>query len=186
MTKYTDQQILKSLRQRESHVVSYIEVKFLPMIKHMLRETDWDDSEAEDIFQEALIIIIRKVDADELKLTAKFSTYLYSVCKNLFELKKRKVAIEKKHLTKKVETTYEENFSEDYDRNYQYKIYKYYFSKLGSSCQQILNMYWLDMPIKEIAKKIGSTAGYVRKKKHECKKRLIELIMKNQDNISAD
>ncbi len=186
MTKYTDQQILNSLKHRENHVVAYIAKKYLPMIEHMLRELDWDDDEAKDLFQEALIIIIKKIDADEFKLTAKFSTYLYAVCKNLFELRKRRKAIEEKHLIKKADTVYDENFSEDYDRKYQYKIYKHYFSKLGESCQKILNMYWLDMPIKEIAKTIGSTEGYVRKKKHECKKRLIDLISKNQDNINAD
>jgi len=186
MTKYTDQQILDSLKHRENHVVSYISKKFLPMIKHMLRELSWDDEDAEDIFQEALIIIIKKIDANEFKLTAKFSTYLYAVCKNLLEYRRRKKAVEDRYLIRKTETTFEENFSEEYDRKYQYKIYKHYFAKLGSSCQNILNMYWLDMPIKEIAQKVGSTEGYVRKKKYECKKRLIDLILKNPDNINAD
>jgi RNA polymerase sigma factor (sigma-70 family) len=186
MTTYTDQQILKSLKRRESHVVAYIAKKFLPMIEHVLREINLEDEDAEDIFQEALIIIIKKLDSDEFKLTAKFSTYLYAVCKNLIELKKRKKAIESKYIVKKADISYEENFSEEYDRKYQYKIYKHYFSKLGSSCQNILNMHWLDMPMKEIAEKIGSTEGYVRKKKHECKKRLIDLITKNPDNINAD
>ena len=186
MSKYTDQQLLDSLKHRDNHGVSYIAKKYLPMITHMLREMNWDEEDAHDIFQEALIIIIKKIDAGELKLTAKFSTYLYAVCKNLFEYKRRKKTVENKYLINKVETTFEENFSEDYDRKYQYKMYKHYFAKLGSSCQNILNMYWLDIPIKEIAKKVGSTEGYIRKKKHECKKRLIDLILKNSDNINAD
>ena len=186
MIKYTDQQILDSLKKRESRVVSFIAKKYLPMIEHVLREMELEDEEAEDILQEALIIIIRKVDEGDFKLTAKFSTYLYAICKNLIELKRRRKVIESKHLLKKAETSYEENFSEEYDRKYQYKIYKHYFSKLGSSCQNILNLFWLDMPMKEIAAKIGSTEGYVRKKKHECKKRLIDLIQQNPDNINAD
>jgi len=186
MLTYTDEQILSSLKRRENHVVSYIARKYLPMIKYMLREQKGDEDDAEDLFQEALIIIIKKIDSDEFKLTAKFSTYLYAVCKNLFEYRKKRKAVADKHLLQKADTVIDEDFSENYDKKYQYKIYKHYFSKLGSSCQDILNLYWVDMPIKEIAVKVGSTEGYVRKKKHECKKKLIELITTNPDNISSD
>jgi RNA polymerase sigma factor (sigma-70 family) len=188
MTSYTDQQIIKSLKYRDNHVVSYISKKFLPMIKYMIKELNGEIEDAEDIFQEALIIIIKKIDSNEFKLTAKFSTYLYAVCKNLFEYKRKRERVAEKYILKQVsaDVVADEDFSENYDQNYQYKIYKHYFAKLGASCQEILNLSWLDTPIKEIAEKIGSTQGYVRKKKHECKKRLIELILSNPDNINAD
>ncbi|MDF1550290.1 MAG: sigma-70 family RNA polymerase sigma factor [Bacteroidales bacterium] len=186
MLSYTDEQILKSLKHRENHVVAYIAKKYLPMVKHMLVEFKGDENEAEDIFQEALIIIIKKIDSREFKLTAKFSTYLYAVCKNLFDYRKKRKAAADKYLIAELETVAEEDFSEDYDKKYQYKIYKYYFSKLGEGCQDILNMHWLDMSMKEIAEKLGSSEGYIRKRKHACKKKLIELIMTNPDNINSD
>jgi len=186
MLIYTDEQIVKSLKYRQNHIVSYILKKYLPMIKYLLIEMKGNEDDAEDIFQEALIIIIKKIDSDEMVLTAKFSTYLYAICKNLFELKRKKKLVEEKYLIRKAETIADENFSENYDEKYQYKMYKHYFAKLGESCQKILNMYWMDTSNKDIAREIGSTEGYVRKKKHECKERLIELIMTNPDNINSD
>ncbi|HET6996503.1 MAG TPA: sigma factor, partial [Chitinophagaceae bacterium] len=48
--------------------------------------------DAEDIFQEALIIVCRKVKDPGFQLTAQLSTYLYSVSRFLWkdELRKRK------------------------------------------------------------------------------------------------
>jgi len=186
MLTYSDEQIHRSLKYRENYVVSYIMKKYLPMIKYMSKELKGDDEDAEDLFQEALIIIIKKIDLDELTLTAKFSTYLYAICKNLLEFKLRRRAVEIKYLMRQAEPIADENFSENYDEKYQYKMYKHYFSKLGESCQKILNMYWLDTPIKEIAEAVGSTEGYVRKRKYECKEKLIELLMLNPDNINSD
>jgi RNA polymerase sigma factor (sigma-70 family) len=187
MINYTDQEIVDSLKNRENHVVAYVAKKYLPMVKYMIREMKAEFAEAEDIFQDALMIIIKKIDKDELKLTAKFSTYLYAVCKNLLEYHEKKNNVKQKYLIAQGKDLLEdENFSENYDDDYQQKIYQYYFEKLGTSCQDILKMYWLDLPIKEIANKIGTTEGFIRKKKHDCKKRLIELIISNPDNINAD
>jgi RNA polymerase sigma factor (sigma-70 family) len=183
---YTDEQLIISLKRRDNHVVSYIFKKYMPMIKYMVKELKGKEEEAEDLFQEALIIIIKKIDSDELILTAKFSTYLYAICKNLLESRLKRKTVEEKYLIRKVETVFDEDFSEDYDKKYQYKMYKHYFAKLGESCQRILNMYWLDVPVKEIAKALNSTEGYVRKKKLECKERLIDLITANADNIGSD
>ena len=187
MLNYTDQDIIKSLKNRENHVVGFIAKKYLPMVKYLIKEMKVEFAEAEDIFQDALMIIIKKIDNDELVLTAKFSTYLYAVCKNLLEYQEKKYEVKQKYLiTQEKDILEEEDFSEKYDDEYQQKIYQYYFSKLGTSCQDILKMYWLDVPIKEIADKIGTTEGFVRKKKHECKKRLIDLIMSNPDNINSN
>lgn len=187
MTEYTDQEIVNSLKNRESHVVAYVAKRFIPMIKFMIKEQRADFLEADDLFQDTLMIIIKKIDTGEFILTAKFSTYLYAVCKNLIEYHSKKNEVRVRYLTLHDKGVFqEEDFSEIYDENLQHKIYQHYFYTLGNTCQEVLKMYWLDVPMKEIAIKIGSTEGFVRKKKHECKKRLIELVIANPDNITSD
>jgi len=187
MSDYTDQEIVDSLKNRENHVVAFIAKRFMPMISYLIKELRADFLEADDLFQDALMIIIKKIDSGEFILTAKFSTYLYAVCKHLIEyhLKRRDVQI--RYLTVQDKEKYqEEDFSEVYDENLNHKLYQYYFNKLGMNCQEVLKMYWLDVPMKEIADKLGSTEGFIRKKKHECKKKLLELVLLNPDKVKSD
>lgn len=187
MNQYTDQEIVDSLKNRENHVVSFIAKRYMPMVTYMIKENKAGFLEPEDLFQDALMIIIRKIDSDELILKAKFSTYLYAVCKNLIEYHQKRKDVRQKYLiSQEKDEVQEEDFSEKYDEDYENKIYQHYFSKLGSSCQEILRLFWMDVPFKEIAKKTGNTESYVRKKKHDCKTRLIELVINNPDNINSD
>ncbi len=187
MINYTDKEIIRGLKYRENYVVPYLVTKYMPMIKYLINELNEKLIEAEDIFQDALIIIIKKIDKDEFNLTAKFSTYLYAICKNLIEYHVKKNAARNNYIISEQDNSLEnETFSEIYDDKLQHKIYKYYFDKLGPGCKKILRMYWLDLPIKEISAKIGFSESYVRKRKHKCKKKLIDIIILNPDHINSD
>lgn len=187
MSTYTDQEIVDSLKKRENHVVAFIAKRFMPMISYLIKEQKADFLEVDDLFQDALMIIIKKIDSGEFTLTAKFSTYLYAICKNLIDYHLKKKDVRNRFLTvHEKDNFHDEDFSEDYDENLQQKLYLHYFNKLGPTCQEVLRLYWLDVSIKEIADKLGNTDGFIRKKKHECKKRLIELVLTNPDNIKPD
>ena len=193
MEKYSDELIIKHLRERKSDAVSYIVKKYLPMIKFMVSDYNYsegqisaslNEDDAEDIFQESLYIIIKKIDSGDLKLTVKFSTYLYAVCKNLLKYKLKKLITEQKYKTNEAENTViVEDTAEIYKTNKRQELFDHYFLLLSPVCKNILKMSWSDYSQTEIADKLGNTIKYIRKRKHECKKRLIELILKNPDKI---
>ncbi len=183
MKPFTDQQLIEGLKKRNNHVVQFILEEYSPMIEYMVEKMGGSTEDANDIFQESLIIIITKIDKEAFVLSARFSTYLYAIAKNLwlYQQKKQKVA-----------TKYEENFipefekphfAEKYDKDLKQKIFKYYFDQLSEVCQNILKLYWLELPVKEIASKLGKKEGYIRTRKSGCKKKLIELIINNPDKI---
>lgn len=183
MVKYTDQEIVESLKNRKGDAVRFVSEEYLPMIVYMVEKMDGSYNDAEDIFQEALIIIIKKIDSGELKLTAKFSTYLYAVCKNLWLYQLNKNKVDDKLQLEDVEETYEPDYDEKYDKALQQKQFWHYYEQLSDVCRKILRLYWLDLPVKKIAEDMGNTEKYIRKRKYECKKKLVELILKNKDRI---
>lgn len=193
MRKYSDELIIEHLRERKSDAVSYIIKKYLPMIKFMVSDYSYSDGsilavgnedDAEDIFQETLYIIIKKIDSGDLKLTVKFSTYLYAICKNLLKIKLKKRITEQKYKLSEAENSVivEDNV-EVYKTNKKQKIFDHYFLQLSPVCKNILKLSWNEYSQADIAKKLGNTIKYITKRKHECKKRLIELILKNPDRI---
>jgi RNA polymerase sigma factor (sigma-70 family) len=193
MKKYSDQEIINHLRDRNGDAVKYVIKKYMPMIKYMAASYKYSDGnllltgseeDGEDVFQEALYIIMKKIDSDELKLTAKFSTFMYAVSKNLLKLKlKKRLANERYKKELKAEFDPIEEPSIHYDKNKKREIFEHYFLKLSPVCKKILKLSWKDHSNIEIAENLGNTVKYITKRKHECKKRFIELIKNNPDNI---
>ncbi len=183
MKPFTDQELVDELKKRNNHAVQFIMEEYFPMIEFMVEKMGGNTEDAKDILQEALIIIITKIDEGAFVLTAKFSTYLYAIAKNLQLLQQKKEKVAMKYLKSGLETIDKPHFVENYDRELKQRIFKYYFNQLGKGCQKILKLYWLELSVKEIAQKLGKKEAYIRTHKYNCKKELVELIINNPDKI---
>jgi len=184
MTNYSDQEILKCLRNRENYVVRFIYDRYFPMIKLMIYQKGGTIEDAKDIFQNALIIMIEKIDKKDFVLTCKFKTFLYSVSVNLWltVLTERKNA--EKYLATKLVDFDDEDFTEIYDNVLFKNIINEIYESLDPVCKNILKRYWEEENPKEIAKELGYTYGYVRKKKCQCHANLIDMVKKHPTYIS--
>lgn len=129
------------------------------------------EDEAKDIFQDAIIIFWQKVRSDDFQLTSKISTFLYSVCQNLW----------RKELERKSKQTNEiadiKEYS-DFDRQERENILHSCMNELGETCRKVLMYYYFDnFSMQEIAEKLGfANADTAKTKKYKCKKELDDLI----------
>ncbi len=181
MKEYSDREIIDSLRSREGSVVHYLSERYLPMIRLMVFQMGGTAEDAKDIFQDALIIILYKIDNNELVLTCKLKTFLYSICNNLWKsiLEKRSAA--SNYLVRKIEDDPVPDFTEIYDNKLYENIFYDMYETLDPVCQNILKLYWEEFSPKEIATKLGYTYGYIRKKKCECQGELVKKVKNNSE-----
>ena len=130
--------------------------------------------EANDVYQDALIVFWQKAISGNLKITAKISTYLYSICKNcwLKELNRKKRLSYTEHEVSIAEPNHEDMMS---------KVVQDAMEVLGDPCKSVLIYYYFNqMSMSEIADRMNySNANTVKAKKYKCKKRLDVLIKKN-------
>ncbi len=84
MIEYSNLDLLNGIRRNDTIVLQYIYKNFYSKINFFIKKNSGDDDDANDIFQEAIIIIFRKLKANELVLDCTFETYLYSVCRFLW------------------------------------------------------------------------------------------------------
>ncbi len=176
MKEFSDKEIIECLRSRQSYVVRYLSDRYLPMIRLMVTQLGGTSEDAKDIFQDGLVIILEKIDSNQLVLTCKFKTFLFSVCENLWKsiLEKRKAAAN--YFTRRVDTSSDQDFTEIYDNKLYEKMFYDVFETLDPVCKDILKLYWQEFSPMEIAEKLGYTYGYVRKKKCECQGELMKRI----------
>jgi len=89
-----DQTILELIRTGKNDLALNALYRNFPAIRKLVRSRGGSTRDAEDIFQEALIILIRKLKKD-FRLTSQLSSYLYSICRLLWneQLRKRRPEI---------------------------------------------------------------------------------------------
>lgn len=58
--------------------------QYFPAIKKYIMKNSGTEADAEDIFQDAMVVILEKYMLDDFKLTATLKTYTYAVSKNLW------------------------------------------------------------------------------------------------------
>ena len=149
------------------------------MIRLMVTQMGGTAEDAKDVFQDGLIIMLEKIDNNELVLRCKFKTFLYSICENLWKaaLVKRTLAENYKHRRTDTDTT--KDFTEVYDNELYQNIFEDVYETLDPVGRKILKLYWQDYSPKEIAVKLGYAYGYVRKKKSESQGELIRKLLEH-------
>ncbi|TAE13368.1 MAG: sigma-70 family RNA polymerase sigma factor [Bacteroidetes bacterium] len=166
-----DSQIIEKIRKGDESALDYLYRKNYKMMTRIVTNNNGTEDEAKDIFQDAIIVFWQKVRTDEFVLTSKISTFIYSVCQNLW----RKELERKSRLTNEVADSKEYS---DFDRQEREKILHSCINELGETCRKVLMYYYFDnLSMQEIAEKMGfANADTAKTKKYKCKKELDDLI----------
>ena len=185
MKRLTDEEILTGLRKRDNRVLQFIYKNSFNPVKQLVIHNAGSDSDAEDIFQDALIIIFKKIkEESDFKLTAAFNTYIYSIARLLWLKHLRKIKkIEIDPLNRDMEERIEfEEPTPVEDKDLRMAIYQRTLLKIPEDCQKILRLTAQDITSAEIARQLGfRSEGYVRKRRHFCKEYLVNKIKEDPD-----
>ncbi len=186
MKSYSDQQIQAGILRNDNLVLQYIYKQFFYKVNSFIKNNSGEEDDASDIFQEAIIIIFRKLKEDDsLFENRPFPTYLYSVCRFLWlkQLESRRIEKEKVSETLPFqEDYYDDNLSELAVKNERYSLYQKHFKSLSSDCQKIMQMFFEKIPLKQIAQIMGyKSEKYAKKRKYKCKELLINRIKQDAD-----
>jgi len=176
MIHFSDEAILEGLRLRSDYIINFIYKEFFPIIKFLVTENGGTAEDAEDIFQDGIIIIYSKINSSQFILTSSFKTYMYSVCRNLWlqKLTKRKAIFDK--LTD-VEEFIDIPKSALQDATIaeteMHRIIQIHFLALAEDCQKVLKLFLKNIPLREIAAIMGyKTDKYAKTRKFLCKEEL--------------
>jgi len=134
--------------------------------------------DAQDLLQEALVVLWQNARKPEFDLTVKPTTYLNAVIKNLWlkQLSKRKYLKDESHISGK-----EVAFNPDPVTTMDYGLVHKALDALGDTCRNILMMFYFDgFDMKTIAEANGfANTDVAKSKKHQCMKQLEAIIRKS-------
>jgi len=113
--EFTDEQILKGLRSRDSDVYNFLNHRYKSGIKLLIYEMGGSSEDGEDMYGEGLVGLIEMTSKPDFKLTCKLSTLFFSICKKQWQRVLDKKTAAKNYKTRHNELTETEDFSEDMD-----------------------------------------------------------------------
>lgn len=177
MKQYSDNEIIEGIATDKSKVLMYVYRKYSPYIDNYVLQHSGTIDQAKDLFQEGMIVIYKKVLAEDLELTCKFSTYLYAVCKRIWMQDRRKAKLrfdkmKEVGIAAEPTTPYGHEHSDEAR-----ELFDKHFRQLSPDCQKILLLHFNDCNIEEIRKALGyDTAHHVMDRKYRCKRSLIDRI----------
>lgn len=167
----TDESVLELIKTGKEEALEFLYKKHYRMIVKMIVRNSGTEDEAKDIFQDALVVFWEKVKGNKLVLTSKISTFLYSVCQNLW----------RKELDRKARNSgemVERPTIIEWEKQERVEIIQKCLRSLGDTCRKILMLYYFDkMSMTDLAKEMGfANADTAKTKKYKCKLELDKMI----------
>jgi len=168
---------LNYLLNNDQKGIKAIYDEFLPKVEAILKGIGCSKDNAWEVFQESLIVILSKARKPDFELSSSFYTYLVSVSKfKYYNLSKKKY---NKELTIEEHNTLRsaDDIEADFHQLERYRLYKSKMSKLSPGCRQVLELFFDQNSLKNIAQRLNlSSENAAKQKKHQCQKKLIALI----------
>ena len=176
----SDQEIVAALKKGKKNVLSQLYGKPFQSTRKMIMRNSGNEQDAQDIFQDAVIVFYKNCLKPGFQLTSSISTYLYSISRNLWlrQIKGQQTFMDTQDVDLKtdeldLELAYLQN-----DHIVQGIIEM--MPILGKNCQEILLKYYFESKDhQEISQDLEYASEHVvREKKYRCLKSLREAVKK--------
>jgi RNA polymerase sigma factor, sigma-70 family len=178
---YNDTEILRGIQLQDSKVLLFVYHKNFRSVLYFIKKNRGTDKDAEDVFQDAMIVIYNKVSEGSLNLKCSLRTYLFSVAKILW-LKELGLRGKNKVVIDDCDNFINENdgILEDIVDTERKSIFLKHYNELTEDCQKIIKYFLRGVSISEITKVMGySSEQHTKNRRFRCKKTLIEKILQN-------
>jgi len=176
---HEDQKYIEGLLQNNSFIIKAIYDKFVPKVINYIKLNSGNVDSAQDVIQETLITIYNQAKDKKLQLSCPFDAYFFLLCKRkwLNELKKsnsKEVTINESVLSKHDSALELADETELFEGKQ--LLFNQMFQQLGTACKDLLKTTFKIKSMEEVAKQLGVTYAYARKKKSLCIGKLTKLV----------
>jgi RNA polymerase sigma factor (sigma-70 family) len=158
-------------------VLRAIYQNFSGKISNYIMQKGGSLDDAKDIFQDALLIVINKVQSTDFQLSSSFYTYLFSVNKYLWFNKSREKSRNNVSIPEDNTLRDDNNIERELLHKEKDAIFHDNFKKLGELCQQLLTLFFEKKNMTFIAQQLNLKNEHTaRTRKYRCRESLKKLM----------
>ena len=179
----TDDALIAAIRGGDERALAQLYRLHWPMISHFVLQNSGSEDDAQDVYQEGVMVFYEKVRDDSLELTCQIKTYLYAVCRRLWlkrlTSKSRfgvRLLDEEEHGSL-LNTGAEEDLFAAEEQDRRFATMADALQHLGEPCRSLIEgFYLLDKSMQDLTTEFGYTnADNAKNQKYKCLVRLKKL-----------
>lgn len=166
----TDEQIIHELKAGKYTSAIKALYKHYSTVRGIVLKNSGSKQDAEDLYQEALIILFRKVKEKDFQLTSSLSTFLVGICRLQWMSELRKRSKSSGDFESDLSEAQAEEFSSFIEEETKFKTAEKALLEIGEKCRDLLRLFYFEkLDFKTIASKIGLSNEKVAKvQKYRC------------------
>lgn len=151
----------------------YFETEYRLSIEKFIVNNSGSIEDAEDIFQEGIKFLILNIRANKFQQQSTLKSYFIAICKNIWltHLTRRKkfnsIVLNKMNDSEEVNNYDPINLLENRDE------LNHLLKNIPQKCKQVLALWSLGYRFEEMAAQLGESSNTLRKRKHDCLKKII-------------
>jgi len=179
---HTEQELLAAMAAGRRDAAEQVYHAHYPTVTKWIMANGGAEADAEDIFQEAMVVLFGKSRSEAFRLTCRIGTYLFAVSKHLWFKRLRALQRQPRFLADDEADTatdraYEDDISAHRERELHYEQLHAAMDRLGEPCSSLLKaFYHHDKSMQEIAADFGYTnPDNAKTQKYKCLTRLRKL-----------
>lgn len=180
---HPDHKYIEALKDNNTPLIEEIYEKWYKEVVQYVTKNNGSVQDADDLFQESLMAIVRRVRKKDFSLKVPFGGYFYFIYKNKWidKLRKNKklrvIKEDDERYTHEVDSKSIAHSTNDSDERYQ--LYLLCFEQLSEACQKVLRLNLQGISNKEVMKQMGfATVNSTNQRIHRCRGKL-QILIKN-------
>ncbi|MCU0353449.1 MAG: RNA polymerase sigma factor [Cytophagales bacterium] len=183
--RYSDEEIVSLIRSGKNleQPVRHLYTEYYDNLTNFIRKNKGSQSDAEDVFQETILVFVDLVQQGKFRGDSSVKTFLYAIARNLWlnELKKRNRMFVQDTESQEYSPPDTEDLQQTLIRHESKQKVLQMIEQLGETCKKILLMYYYEnLSMKEIYERMHyESEQVVRNQKYKCMKKLIGWIESN-------
>jgi len=153
--------------------------KIYPAVKKHVTDYGGTESDAQDVFQDGLLILIGKISDANFHLSSSISTFVFGICKNLNRENIRRVSKKQNEEPNLQDEEYTKSVEDFFAEEQKYEALDEVLIKVDKRCLEILKMfYYQKLSMKVIANRLGfKSETSAKTQKYKCLEKARKLIL---------
>jgi RNA polymerase sigma factor (sigma-70 family) len=177
----TESKIIRLMQERKEQKAFQKLYRYYPQVEKYIRINSGSKDEALDIFQDALIILYRKITEATAEIKFSLDGFLINTCKLLWsnELRKKKVRTGDETGLEKL--LHEDEIQQQIEKENKFKTIEEVLRQVGEKCKTMLEaFYHKQLSMDSIARKFGyKTVESAKVQKYKCLESARKLALEN-------
>ncbi len=175
--------VLTDLKGENNSAFGDLYREHFEMVNRFVLNNSGQTDDAEDIFQDTMMVLVEKLRRDDFRLTASIKTYIMAIAKNLWlkRLRDTSRALEYKTIHNSTFSA-EINLAIEQEKSYWEKLQNY-MHQITTHCQGLIHdIFFKQKAVEQIQKEYGYTTRHnAQNQKHKCVEQIRKVKERDQN-----